>query len=121
MMSRPVRSFHSFQMGAGSDSPAESSGRDVYIPFPSDQKRFGENVVFDRNSSQPPEKLDISQVTVAVQSTDQVKPTARILESIIEEVGKQRETVVTVPLATPMPPAATAISAPAGRCGTAAC
>ena len=84
--------------GAGGSSPARDYGRDVYIPFTSDQKRFGENVVFDRTSSQPPEKLEISQITVSVQSTDQVKPTARILEDLIQEAGKQAETTMTVPL-----------------------
>jgi putative ABC transport system permease protein len=84
--------------GMGADSPPEAYGRDVYIPFSSDQKRFGENVVFDRTSSQPPEKLEISQITIAVQNTDQVRPTARILTDLIQSAGKEDHTSMTVPL-----------------------
>jgi putative ABC transport system permease protein len=84
--------------GLGSSLPAQDFNRDVYIPFSTDQKRFGENVVFDRASSQPPEKVEISQMTLAVDRTEQVKPTSRIVEAIIRENHSRDETSMTVPL-----------------------
>lgn len=83
--------------GLGSLPPRDYS-QDVYIPFPTDQQRFGENVVFDRASSQPPEKVEISQITVSVRRMEQVKATARIAESIINEQHKRGDTAMTVPL-----------------------
>jgi putative ABC transport system permease protein len=84
--------------GLGAGLPAEDYGRDVYIPFLTDQKRFGENVVFDRASSQPPEKVEITQVTLAAPDTSLVKPMARIVESVLQQRDKQDETALTVPL-----------------------
>jgi putative ABC transport system permease protein len=83
----------------GSDLPAQDYNRDAYIPFTTDQKRFGENIVFDRaDSSRPPEKVEISQITFSVYRTDQVKPTARIVEAVLQQADKQEETAMTVPL-----------------------
>jgi putative ABC transport system permease protein len=84
--------------GAGENLPAEDFGRDIYIPFPTDLRRFGENIVFDRASSQPPEKVEVSQLTVSLPDEQLVKPAARIIESFIEETDKQDETAMTVPL-----------------------
>ncbi len=84
--------------GLGSSLPAQDFNRDVYIPFPTDQKRFGENVVFDRGGAQPPEKVEISQLTLAVRDTEQVKSTSRIVESIIRQSHRRDETSMTVPL-----------------------
>jgi putative ABC transport system permease protein len=84
--------------GLGSSLPAQDFNRDVYIPFSTDQKRFGENVVFDRASSQPPEKVEISQLTLAVYRTEEVKPTSRIVDEIIRDNHRQNDTSMTVPL-----------------------
>lgn len=78
--------------------PARDYNQDVYIPFPTDRQRFGENIVFDRASSQPPEKVEISQITISVGKMDEVKPTARIVEAIIGEHHKRGDTAMTVPL-----------------------
>jgi putative ABC transport system permease protein len=82
----------------GSSLPAQDFNRDVYVPFSTDQKRFGENIVFDRTSSQPPEKVEVSQITLAVDSVDNVKPTAQILDAVLREANLQDETSITVPL-----------------------
>jgi putative ABC transport system permease protein len=84
--------------GLGSALPAEDYTRDVYIPFDTDQKCFGENVVFDRASSQPPEKVEIRQLVLSVGRIEQIRPTARIVESLIQQAGKQDESTMTVPL-----------------------
>ena len=79
--------------------PSQDFGRDVYIPFSTDQKRFGENIVFDRASSNPiAEKVEISQITVSVRETAQVKPTARVVDTLIRDNHRREETTMTVPL-----------------------
>ncbi len=84
--------------GAGENMPAQDFGRDIYIPFPTDLRRFGENVVFDRASSQPPEKVEVSQLTLSVADEDLVKPSAQIIESLLKASGRQNEMAMTVPL-----------------------
>ncbi len=84
--------------GPGQNAPAEDLGRDIYIPFPTDLRRFGENVVFDRASSQPPEKVEVSQLTLSLADEELVKPSAVIIESLLKAAGKQSETMMTVPL-----------------------
>jgi len=84
--------------GLGSGLPAQDFNRDVYVPLTTDHQRFGENVVFDRASSQPAEKVELSQITLAVVETGRVKAAARVVEAIIQEAGKQDETALTVPL-----------------------
>ena len=84
--------------GSGSGVPTQNYAVDVYIPFDTDQRRFGENVSFDPNGSQPPEKVEISQLTIGLNSTRQVHPAAELVRSILLQNGRGKETVVTVPL-----------------------
>jgi putative ABC transport system permease protein len=84
--------------GLGQSLPPRDYSHDVYIPFSADQKRFGENIVFERASSQPPEKVEVSQITISVRQTDEVKATARIVEAIIGAHHRRDETALTVPL-----------------------
>jgi putative ABC transport system permease protein len=83
--------------GLKGGEPAEDYGRDVYIPFPTDLKLFGENVAFDRSSSFA-EKVDITQLTLSMPSPEHVKPAARIVEAIVQDAGKEDEATITVPL-----------------------
>jgi putative ABC transport system permease protein len=82
----------------GSDLPAQDYARDVYIPLTTDQKRFGENVMFDRTGSQPPEKVEISQVTVSAPDTRYVKAVAGVIQAHLQGTGKVHETTLVVPL-----------------------
>ncbi len=84
--------------GLGSGLPAQDFNRDVYIPLSTDHQRFGENVVFDRASSQPPEKVELSQITLSVAGTEQVKPAAQIIQAIIQDAAKEDQAAMTVPL-----------------------
>jgi putative ABC transport system permease protein len=82
----------------GGGLPSRDFNRDIYIPFSTDQKRFGENVVVDRTGSQPPEKVEVSQVIVSVDDVERVKATAQIISTMIAANGKEDEISMTVPL-----------------------
>jgi putative ABC transport system permease protein len=78
--------------------PAEDLNQDVYIPFETDQHRFGETVAFDRASGQLPEKLEIRQITLTVADTRYVKRTAEIVAEILRQERKTEDTIMIVPL-----------------------
>lgn len=82
--------------GARDDS--RRYGEEVYIPFTTDQQRFGENISFDPGGAQLPEKVEISQLTVSAPSTDQVQSTAMLIRSILMQNGRDRDVRLTVPL-----------------------
>lgn len=81
----------------GSGGGAQGS-EDIYIPFTTDQQRFGENISFDPGGLQPPEKVEVSQLTVAVSSTEQVRGAAMLIRSILAQNGRDRDVTLTVPL-----------------------
>jgi putative ABC transport system permease protein len=83
---------------AGNHRSSGDDGRVVYIPFDTDRARFGEIVSIDRGGGQLPEILEISQITVAVDSMDHVKPTAALIRDMIAAHHPQPDTEVTVPL-----------------------
>jgi putative ABC transport system permease protein len=84
--------------GVGGDKPPEDFGRDIYIPLTTDLKYFGENVVFDRGGAGVPEKVDISQLIISVPDTGHVAPTARVVQTLIQNSRKTDEAVLTIPL-----------------------
>jgi putative ABC transport system permease protein len=97
---RAVGVLGSTAVNGASSSPQQSSdqsGSRVYIPFSTDAKRFGTNIAFDRSTSIG-EKVEVSSLVLSVHSTDQVQPAARIVESTIQELGKEKEVAMTVPL-----------------------
>lgn len=95
--------------GSGGSQAAEDYNRDVYIPFRTSRKRFGD-VIFTRSSgSRSAEKVEISQVTLTVNAEvdspagrakvqavgDEIK---RILEEEHYLKNRKRDYAVTVPL-----------------------
>lgn len=82
----------------GNGPGAKEYGEDVYIPFTTDQQRFGENISFDPGGSQPPEKVEVSQLTIAAPSTGHVQGTAMLVRTILMQNGRDRDVTVTVPL-----------------------
>ena len=82
----------------GSSLSAQDYNRDVYIPFRTDRARFGEVLSYQRAGTWEREKLEISQITVAVDSMQHVKNTARIIQAVIDEFHDQKDVTITVPL-----------------------
>jgi putative ABC transport system permease protein len=72
--------------------------RVVFIPFATDRIRFGREVVTLRAGSFQVEKIEISQVTVTVAKTDDVRKTAAVLESLLGQFHPRKDVTVFVPL-----------------------
>ncbi len=84
--------------GTGSSLAAQDFNKDVYIPLTTDRSRFGE-MLFDRKQgSITAERIELSQVTVAVDEMDNVKRTAEAIESMLHEFHPKKDYALTVPL-----------------------
>jgi putative ABC transport system permease protein len=84
--------------GVGSSLAAQDYNRDVYIPFSTDRMRFGTTLIYVRTGTEQAENLEISQITVAVDSIEHVKKTADIINGLLEQYHTQNDTALTVPL-----------------------
>jgi putative ABC transport system permease protein len=84
--------------GIGGSQAAQDFNRDIYIPFQTDRVRFGEMLTYHRAGVYQFEKLQISQITVAVDHIDHVKKTADIIQDLIAQFHKKKDTQITVPL-----------------------
>lgn len=72
--------------------------RVVFIPFASDRLRFGRELVTMRTGSFQVEKIEISQITVSVARTEDVKKTAAVIESLLDQYHPRKDVTVFVPL-----------------------
>jgi putative ABC transport system permease protein len=84
--------------GIGGSLSAQDYNRDVYIPFETDRIRNGTLLVNFRAGTIEVEKLQISQITVAVNSLENVKPTAEILQGLMDRFHPKKDVTITVPL-----------------------
>jgi putative ABC transport system permease protein len=84
--------------GIGSSLSAQDYNRDVYIPFLTDKVRFGKMVTYMRAGTYQWEKLEISQITVAVDQMSHVRETAEIIRGLLDQFHTKKDTAVTVPL-----------------------
>jgi putative ABC transport system permease protein len=84
--------------GIGGSMTALDYNRDIYLPFETGKVRFGKMLMYHRAGTYQFEKLEISQLTVAVDSMAHVKETADILDGVIAQFHTQKDTAITVPL-----------------------
>ncbi len=84
--------------GIGGSFAAQDYNRDIYIPFQTDKVRFGEILTYERAGTWNREKLEISQITVAIDDMKNVRRSAEIIEGLIDQFHDQKDTVVIVPL-----------------------
>ncbi len=82
----------------GSNSLSGRFDQDVFIPFSADRKRFGENTVFDPNGTQLPEKVQITELVVSLDSLEQVGATAQLIRSLMMQNDRNNEVSIVVPL-----------------------
>jgi putative ABC transport system permease protein len=71
---------------------------EVYIPFLTDKVRTGEILIHFKAGSFQAEKLQISQVTIGVDDLQQVKPTAEIVQCLLEQYHPEKDYTIMVPL-----------------------
>ncbi|MGC8639752.1 MAG: ABC transporter permease [Isosphaeraceae bacterium] len=84
--------------GSGSSLAAQDFNKNVYIPLTTDRARFGEMLVDRKQGSFTAERIELSQVTVAVDSMDNVKRTAEAIESMLLQFHPKKDFALTVPL-----------------------
>ena len=91
--------------GTGGSQAAEDYNRDIYIPFRTSRKRFGD-VIFTRQSgSRSAERVDVSQVTLTVnaevdspEGRQRVQAVGDEIKRILEREHYKKDWAVTVPL-----------------------
>ncbi len=93
-----VTSYKAPSAGTGSSLAAQNFNRDVYIPLTTDRIRFGEIIENEKQGSFTAERIELSQVTVTVDSMENVKRTAAALESLLSQFHPKKDYGITVPL-----------------------
>jgi putative ABC transport system permease protein len=84
--------------GTGSSLAAQDFNKDAYIPISTDRVRFGDVIANEKQGSFSAEKIELSQITVAVDEMDNVKRTSEALESLLGQFHPKHDYSVTVPL-----------------------
>lgn len=84
--------------GTGSSLAAQDYNKDAYIPISTDRMRFGDVISFFTTGSASREKIELTQITAAVSSIDEVKRTAVAVEDLLSQYHPQKDFAVTVPL-----------------------
>ncbi len=84
--------------GIGSSLSAQDYNLDIYIPLTTDRARIGEYLFRAEQGSLTQQKLELSQVTVQVDKTQNVKATSEILQGLLAKFHPRNDFSVTVPL-----------------------
>jgi putative ABC transport system permease protein len=93
-----VASYKAPTAGTGSSLTGQDYNKDIYIPLTTDRARFGDTIYFRKQGSMTAEKIELSQITVATSSMDQVKQTSKAIESLLKQTHPKVDYGVTVPL-----------------------
>ena len=84
--------------GIGSSMSAQDYNLDVYIPLSTDRARIGEILQRREKGSFTQQKIELSQITVEVDTTDNMISTAEVLNGLLIKYHPQKDYVITVPL-----------------------
>lgn len=84
--------------GSGSSLSSQDFNRDVYIPLTTDHKRIGEILIQINEGATKIEKLELSQLTVRVKDSSQVKRTAAAIKSLLASTHESEDYLITIPL-----------------------
>ncbi len=83
--------------GIGSNRISEEFNKDVYIPLNTCKLRFGEKIVDNRSGSMQAEETQLTQITVQVNSTNDVLPTVDLIKASLEPYHPKKDVEMTVP------------------------
>jgi len=84
--------------GIGGSLAAQDFASDVYIPISTLWDRIGDTVITRRSGSFEGEVVELSQITLRVDSVDNVVKTADLVETTMAEHHKDEDYGITVPL-----------------------
>lgn len=83
----------------GGSLDAQDFSNDVYIPISTMRKRIGDTIVMSSGGSREGETVELNQITLRIDSIDNVQKTASLVEQMLEKNhGKLKDTAVIVPL-----------------------
>ncbi len=85
-------------LATGKEGGEVDFNRVVFIPFATDRVRFGRELVTISSTSEQIDRLDMSQVTVQVDKVENVRKTAAVLQSLVEQFHPRKDVTITVPL-----------------------
>ncbi len=82
----------------GGSLAAQDFSNDVYIPITTMQKRIGDTVVVRRSGSREGDTLQLNQITLRIDSIDNVMRTAKLVEQTLERNhARLGDTAIVVP------------------------
>ena len=84
--------------GIGGSFAAQDFSLDVYIPLNTLRVRIGDTVVIRRSGSFEGETVQLSQITLKIDSTDHVMETSELIKMLLKDHHKYEDYGVTVPL-----------------------
>jgi putative ABC transport system permease protein len=82
----------------GSSLAGQNYNRDVYIPFDTDRVRNGAVLIYFKTGTASFEKLEVSQVTIEVDRTENVQRTAELIRGTLEQFHPRKDYEIVVPL-----------------------
>ncbi|RMF41648.1 MAG: ABC transporter permease [Planctomycetota bacterium] len=93
-----VLKFRNDSAAIGGSMEAQSFRDDIYIPIKTLQQRIGDTVVRRAGASFSGERIELNQITLTVQSLEDVKPTAALVENALRHHDEMEDIRVVVPL-----------------------
>ncbi|MEL6896359.1 MAG: ABC transporter permease [Planctomycetota bacterium] len=83
----------------GGSLDSQDFSNDIYVPLRTLQGRIGDKIVTRRSGQFEIEILELNQITLRVKEKEQVKPTAKMIQSIIlDKHAKMSDIAMVVPL-----------------------
>jgi putative ABC transport system permease protein len=92
-----IKTGGAFEMKTAPSAAGAATGN-VYIPLTAAKTRFGETTVQFGGTSAKIEKVELQEITVKVNSSDQVLATRDIIEGLMGRIHKKKDYQIEVPL-----------------------
>jgi RNA polymerase sigma factor (sigma-70 family) len=83
--------------GIGGSLAAQDFNKDVYIPLNTCRLRFGERIMDNRSGSRQAEETQLTQITLQVNSIDDVLPTVPLVRASYEKYHPKKDVEMVVP------------------------
>ena len=93
-----VAAYKAPSSGAGSSLSGIDYNKHAYVPLSTNRLRFGELIIFGNSGSRNFERIELSQITVAVNKIDEVKRTSETIEGLLAQFHPRGDYAITVPL-----------------------
>ena len=93
-----VAAYKSASSGAGSSLSGVDYNKHAYIPITTDRIRFGELIIFGNAGSRNFERIELSQITIAVNELPEVKRTSETIDGLLAQFHPRGDYALTVPL-----------------------